>query len=44
MSESEDVWDGEDISLDKISESQFSSQSQYIPSEPSQSSENEVKE
>ena len=39
MSEFEDVCGAEDISVEQISLSQFSSQSQYIPSDVSESSE-----
>ena len=37
MSESEQVWDSEEISTEHLSQSQFSSQSAYIPSGGSQS-------
>ena len=40
MSESEQVWDSEEISTEHLSQSQFSSQSAYIPSGGSQSNDN----
>ena len=36
MSQFEEIWDSEDISVEQLSQSQFSSQSSYVPSEESE--------